>query len=161
MGQFAREQLMTMKTINKPADNLGGLIKIWAIPSNVFTLAGKTISISDLTNVYQIYCSPESMAFKEPNVHTKAGTHYSCSLTGFVPKDSESNQEAIAYIEPRDWVVIFQDGNGKYKAAGTSSQPLRASFDLDTKSLTSERAGFGLRFVGNTTARAVFVNFPF
>lgn len=152
---------MTMKTINKPADNLGGLIKIWAIPSSVFTLAGKTISISDLTNVYQIYCSPESMAFKEPSVHTKAGTHYSCSLTGFVPKDSESNQEAIAYIEPRDWVVIFMDGNGNCKVAGNRFEPLRASFNLDSKSLTSERAGFGLKFTGITTFRAPFVDNPF
>lgn len=150
-----------MKTINKPADNLGGLIKIWAIPSPVFSSYGKTVTITDLTDVYQIYCSPESMSFREQKITDNSGIHYSSSINGFVPKDSESNLEAIDFIESRFWVVIFMDGNGNYKAVGNRWEPMKASFDLDTKSNTADRAGAGLQFTLKSTFRAYFVNNPF
>ncbi len=117
--------------------------------------------MSDLTNVYQIYCSPESMAFKEPIVNDAAGNHYQPSLTGFVPKDTEDNLKAISYIEQRSWVILFMDGNGNFKVAGNRYEPLRVSFLADTKSQTSQRAGYSLRFFGNSTSRAAFVNYPF
>lgn len=150
-----------MKTINKPSDNLGGLIKIWAIPSNVFSITGKNIFISDLTNVYQIYCSPESMDFKEPIQNDGSGNHYKPSLTGFVPKDTEDSLKDISYIEQRLWAIVFMDGNGSFKVTGNQHEPVKVSFVVDTKKQTSQRAGYSLRVYGSTTSRASFVNNPF
>ena len=90
---------------------MGGLIKIWAVPSNVFSINGKTVSISDLTNVYEIYCTPSSLDFKEPEVFNDSGTSYISTINGFIPGITEPNLEAIEYIERRKWVVIIQDGN--------------------------------------------------
>jgi hypothetical protein len=150
-----------MKTISKPVDNMGGLTKLWAIPYNVYSLSGKTISIADSSNVYEIYCTPESMDFSEQKERSDAGNHYKTEVSGFIPGDSEATLAAIEYIEPRRWVIVFKDGNGRYKAAGSQFEPLRTNPDLSLGKDTVGRAGYSFSFSEKTTSRAQFVNYPF
>jgi len=150
-----------MKTINKPENNMGGLIKIWAIPYNTFSISGKTVTFSSTENIYQIYCSPESMDFNEPLQREVSGIHYNTVINGFTPKDSEELQVAIEYLEPRKWVVIYIDGNGSYKLAGTVTEPLRLTSNLNSGKNTSDRAGCEITFAGTTLARAKFIDNPF
>jgi hypothetical protein len=150
-----------MKTVIKAGDNLGGLIKIWAIPADALSVSGSEVTIVSDTNVYQIYCSPDSMEFNEPKEVTGAGTHYNTVVGGFVPQDNATLQEALEYIEPRKWVVLFIDGNGNYKLAGTPTNPLRFNAELTSGADTTGRAGCRIQFFGKTLARALFVNNPF
>jgi len=150
-----------MKTVIKAGDNLGGLIKIWAIPNDVISVSGEVVSITSDTNVYQLHCSPDSMEFSEPREVTDAGTHYNTAIGGFIPQDNATLQEALAYLEPRKWVVLFTDGNGKTKLAGLPMNPLRVSAELTSGNDTAVRAGCAIQFFGKTLARAIFVNNPF
>lgn len=150
-----------MKAINKPGNNLGGLIKLWAVPKDDYSISGKTVSFNNTDNIYEIYCSPDSMQFTEPMEHTKAGIHYNTAISGFTPKDSEELQEALAYLEPRKWVVIFIDGNGDYKLAGARYLPLRLTPSINSGRNTADRAGCEIPFSGKTIARAVFIDNPF
>ncbi|MCY1720181.1 hypothetical protein OU798_07495 [Prolixibacteraceae bacterium Z1-6] len=150
-----------MKTINKPGDNLGGLTKLWAVPKEVYSRNGTSVSISDTTNVYEIYCTPESMEFNEPQQQSDAGKYYKTVVSGFSPGDTESNLTSIEYIERRKWVILFKDGNGKLKAAGSSSQPLSVHPERNSGRDTTGRAGYTFSFVGETTERAQFVDNPF
>ncbi len=150
-----------MKTINKPHDNLGGLTKIWAIPYDVFSISGKNISVSDTSNVYIIYCTPETMEFSEPKKLTDAGTNYTPSVSGFTPGDTEANLEAFEYIDARKWVILFKDGNGQYKVVGNQFRPLNHDNTLASGKDTIGRAGYTFSFSGDTLKRAKFVNFPF
>lgn len=140
---------------------MGGLLQIWAIPAAVFNHWGDDVAISDRTDVYQIYCTPESMTFNERLITSNSANRYKTRLTGFIPKDTVENQAAISFIEKRRWVIVFMDGNGNVKVAGTRSEPLNASFSFDSKSQTSERAGYSMSFHGNVNTRAAHVNNPF
>lgn len=150
-----------MKTISKPGDNLGGLTKLWAIPYDVFSVSGQSVTISDDSNVYAIYCTPESMEFSEPIDNSDAGIHYNTVVNGFIPGNTAANQEAIEYMERRKWAVLFKDGNGNYKMAGSRVSPLRFKADLLTGKDTIGLAGYNFSFSGKTIERAVFVTNPF
>jgi hypothetical protein len=150
-----------MKQLNKPGDNLGGLLKIWAVPFGVFNVQGNTVTISNHTNIWEIYCSANSMEFIESSELTSAGTHFNKVISGFIPQDNATLQEAIAYMEPRKWGVIFMDGNGNYKLAGNQTDPLRFTAEINTGKDTASLAGCSFKFSGKTKTRAMFVNKPF
>ncbi len=150
-----------MKTLNKPGDNLGGILKLWAIPYGTFSTQGATINFINQDNIWQIYCSPESIDFSENSELSASGLIYNTELRGFIPQDNASLQTALAYLDPRKWAVIFIDGNGKYKLAGNQNDPLRFSSELNTGKETASLAGCSFKFYGKTKYRSVFINNPF
>jgi hypothetical protein len=150
-----------MKHLNKPGDNLGGLLKIWAAPFGVFTTQGNTVNFASQANIWEIYCSADSMEFTESSELTPAGTHFNTVISGFIPQDNATLQEAIDYMEPRKWGVIFMDGNGNYKLAGNQTDPLRVTAEINTGKDTASLAGCSIRFSGKTKTRSRFINKPF
>jgi len=58
-----------MKTIRKPHDNLGGALKLFAVPpSSVSSLSGGTITLSDTDDVIEIYFTPGTLTFDHEHV---------------------------------------------------------------------------------------------
>ncbi len=150
-----------MKTISKPKDNLGGLLKIWAVPNSVISVNKKTVTFSSTLNIYEIYCSPDSIFLKEQPAVTSAGTHYITQVLGFVPENSESNKSAISDMESRQFQVIIQDGNGNFLLVGNSFYPLKFSAELFQGKKTSDLAGYKIAFSALVISRAVFIDYPF
>ena len=150
-----------MKQITKPSDNLGGLLKLWAVPNSVISVNGKVVSFSNTNDIYSIYCSAETMNLKEETVLSDAGTHCKTDITGFIPANREAVQEAVNEMQAKPYQVIMQDGNGNYLLAGTGSYPLRLTSSLQIGKKTSDRAGYEIQFSGKTITRAVFINNPF
>jgi hypothetical protein len=150
-----------MIRLSKPSDNMGGLLKLWAVPKSDYYINGQILTFSNTDKIYQLYCSAESLAYKEPSKQTKAGIIYNCSVSGFIPKDTEEVRVALTEMEYRPYVVIFQDGNGNFKLSGTTFYPLRLAASLKTGKQTRDRAGYEIQFSGETLTRAVFINNPF
>jgi hypothetical protein len=150
-----------MKHLNKSGDNLGGLLKIWAVPVSDFFLTGSNLLFISQANIWLLYCSPDSMAFTEESEITSAGNHYNTEISGFIPQDNAALQEALEYIVPRKWVVIFMDGNGNYKLAGNVTDPLRFTYKISTGQDTASLAGCQFSFAGKTKTHSMFVNNPF
>jgi len=150
-----------MKQLNKPSDNLGGLLKIWAVPPTDITIENNSVLFSTQDNIVQMYCSPGSMSFTEKESLGKAGIKYKTELNAFVPKDSEEARVIITGMTGRKWVVIYLDQNEYYKVAGTAGVPLRVAFDLNTGSDTPERNGHTVSFYGSQVSKAIFISDPF
>ena len=150
-----------MKQLNKTGDNLGGLLKIWAVPFGVFTIQGNTVNFSSQANIWEINCTEDSMEFTESSERTPAGTHFNTVINGFIPQDNATLQEALEYITSRKWAVIFMDGNGNYKLAGNQTDPLRCTAEINTGKDTASLAGCSIQFSGKTKTRATYVNKPF
>lgn len=140
---------------------MGGLLKMWALPQSDLILSGKTVTFASNPTIYELYCSSDSMNEDEPEERTPAGTVYSPTIKGFIPKDTEEVREAISYLEPRKLVCIVQNGNGDFKLIGNNFQPLRLSAALNSGTDTPDRAGYDLIFSGKTTSRSIFINDPF
>jgi len=150
-----------MKQLNKPSDNMGGLLKIWAIPPTDIIIGSNSVSFTTQDNIVEMYCSPGSMSFTEKESAEKSGTLYKTELNAFVPKDSESAQQIIAGMTGRRWVVVYLDQNEQYKVAGIVDIPLHVSFDLGTGADTPDRNGHSVLFSGSQVSKAKFIGNPF
>lgn len=150
-----------MKQFNKPDENMGGLLKIWAIPPSVITITGNTVQFSSTEDIIEMYCSPGSMSFTEKQLRENAGTAFQTELKSFLPKDSPEATRLINEMINRRWIVVYKDQNEQFKMAGRIQIPLRVAFDLDTGSDTPERNGHSVSFFGKQTNKAVFIDNPF
>ena len=150
-----------MKHLNKPSDNLGGILKIWAIPPDDIIIGFNTANFITTANIIEMYCSPGSISFTEKESQEKYGLGYKNEINAFIPKDSPEVQSIINDMTGRKWVVILLDQNEQYKVAGTPEIPLRVSFDLDTGSDTPDRNGHSVSFYGTQTSKAKFISDPF
>ena len=150
-----------MKHLNKPTDNLGGLLKLWAVPPDDITISFNTANFRSTANIIEMYCSTGSISFTEKESQEKYGLGYKNELNAFIPKDSPEVQAIINDMSNRKWVVILLDQNEQFKVAGTPEIPLRVSFDLDTGADTPDRNGHSISFYGTQTSKAKFISDPF
>lgn len=150
-----------MKQLNKPGDNMGGLLRIWAVPPSVISISGSTASMSSTTNVIAIYATPGTIGFSEKEVSGKPGQSYDIELVAVTPKDSQEARDILDLLDGRRWVVIYLDQNEQYKVIGTPETGLRVSTDLNTGKDTSDMNAYTLKFYGQQPNRAVFVGNPF
>ena len=149
-----------MKHLKKTADNLGGLIAIWAVPPADISIGFNTVSFYTTDNIIALYCSPGSLSFSEKTTKEKMGTVYQAEISAFIPKDTPESQSVIHALTGRKWVVILLDQNEYYKVSGTPEIPLRVSFDLDTGTDTPDRNGHSVTFYGTQTEKARFIENP-
>ena len=150
-----------MKQLNKPSDNMGGLLKIWAVPPSDITISNNEVSFTNTNNIVEMYCSPGSMSFTEKENKSGAGISYKTELNAFAPKDSPEAQQIINEMTGRKWIAVYLDQNEQYKVAGTVDVPLRIAFDLNTGSDTAERNGHSVSFYGTQLSKAIFISDPF
>jgi len=149
-----------MKHLNKPSDNLGGLLSIWAVPPSDIYISFNAVSFFTTENIIEMYCSPGSISFTEKATQEKYGLGYKNQLNAFIPKDSPEVQSIINDMSRRKWVVILLDQNEQFKVAGTPEIPLRVSFDLDTGIDTPDCNGHSISFYGTQTSKAKFITNP-
>ena len=150
-----------MKQLNKPVDNLGGLIKIWAIPSKQFLTAGNSFSVGDTNNIYELYCSPDSMSYNSTSVKSDEGILYNTTVKGFAPGVTAELETALKEMMTQKWVIITMEGNGKYLLAGSKRFPLSLSSRMDTGNDTFIRAGCEFTFTGKIPQALRVVANPF
>lgn len=151
-----------MRTINKPTEsNLGGVVKVYAIrKEDVVWIGTDSFLLSTADNVRLIYCTPETVSFSEEQGNRDGNDYFDMLLQGFVPGDSDTVREAIMEMAGRKYLVLFEDGNGLYKLAGTLNYHLVFSSSFSTGANTSDRRGHTITFRGKATTKAIFINTP-
>ncbi len=151
-----------MKSINKQAENMGGVLRLWAIPKSDITVSGNAVAILSDANMVDIYVQEDSAVFQEDIVRAFAGTNYKTDLTAVVPCDTTDTLALIAEMERRNkYLVIYLDGNGNYKLAGTTKVPLRFSAKATSGTGAEGLNNYAISFSGNQPARAIFITDPF
>ena len=150
-----------MINITKPTDSMGGLLKMWLIPASDFLLIGSLAVVTDSDSLYRFYFKKESLSFSEtPDNQSRAGQFFNVDLSGFVPGVTPDIIAAIADIDSKDYVAVFQDGNGRYRHAGTQLTPLQLNSTFYSGKSTADPAGWELKLTGKTTQRSVIINNP-
>lgn len=149
-----------MKTINKQAENMGGVIRIWAIPQKDYSLSGETLTINEDANMVEIYTKEDSSAFSEDPID---GSAFKTEITAIVPCDNQATITIIRQLERvLKYNVIFQDGNGNFKLAGNKDVPLRFSAKMVTGSTAAALNHYAISFLAKAIKeRAVFISDPF
>ena len=150
-----------MKQFNKPSDNLGGLLKIWAIPVDVLTVLETSLIFSDTSDIVVLYGSPGTMSAEEQSERTTSGIHYNTTVSVFIPGDTPEICRVMLDMQGKRYAVLLLDGNENYKLAGNADYPLRMTSTLKSGREESQRPGYEIHFSGKTMTPSVFVNNPF
>lgn len=151
-----------MKTINKQSENMGGVLRLWAVPQSDISVSGNQVTILSDANMVDIYSTEDSASFSEEMTKSFAGTAYKVELSAIVPCDTSETIKQISDMERRNkYLVIYIDGNGNYKLAGTTKVPLRFSAKATTGSGTSGLNHYSISFSGSQRKRAIFIENPF
>ena len=151
-----------MKTINKKTENIGGVLRLWAIPQNDISVAGATVTIASDANMVSIYVREDSASFREDLQKSFAGSIYKVDVSAVVPCENSDTLKLIEEMEQRSrYLVIYLDGNGNYKLVGTVKSPLRFSAKATTGLGTAGLNHYAVSFTGNQLKRAIFISNPF
>ena len=141
---------------------MGGVLRIWAVPPSDISISGNRLTFLSDANLVDIYIQEDSANFSEEMSKSFAGTSYKVELSAIVPCDTSETLKQISDLERRcKYLVIYLDGNGNYKLAGTKQVPLRFSAKATTGSGTSGLNHFSISFTGSQRKRAVFIENPF
>ncbi len=70
-----------MKQLNKPKDNHGGLLTIWAVPPDDITIGFNTANFRTTANIIEMYCSPGSISFTEKGSQENYGLGYKIKMS--------------------------------------------------------------------------------
>ena len=141
---------------------MGGVLRIWAVPPSDISTSGNRLTFLSDANLVDIYFQEDSASFSEEMSKSFAGTSYKVELSAIVPCDTSETLKQISDMERRcKYLVIYMDGNGNYKLAGTKPVPLRFSAKATTGSGTSGLNHFSISFTGTQRKRAVFIENPF
>jgi hypothetical protein len=151
-----------MKTIIKQALNMGGVLRLWAVPPSDVSLFGKALTILTDADMVDISVQQESASFGEQIKTSFSGGSYDVEITAVVPGDSEDIRLSIAAMERQSrYLVIYLDGNGNYKLAGSIETPLRFSAKTTTGTTAASLNHYAISFTGQQRDRAVFIDNPF
>ena len=139
-----------MKKIGKELENMGGVVRLWAVDKWNISLLGSTALI---TNEDDVYCMDVTQDTSGAVLNQKtdfAGTTFLHEITGYVSgynKDSETYINQMIRI--KKFVVIYMDSNGTLVMLGTPDIPIRFSADFETGETNTSKRGYKLKFSGN------------
>lgn len=150
-----------MKSMSKPSENLGGLIKIWAVPPSDIVVSSFYVEILSTENIIELYCIPESMQFAEDSENIHGCTTYKTEITAKIPKDSDENGPLLYQLTGRKWIVIYQDQNELFKTSGTNQIPHRFSVNTDSGKAISDLNCHQISFHSKQLTRPIIVPNPF
>lgn len=151
-----------MKTINKQTENMGGVLRLWAIPKLDITVSGKTVTIGSDVNMVSICVREDSATFAEDLSRSFTGSIYKVEISAVVPCDNSDTLKIIEEMERRGrYLVIYMDGNENYKLAGSVKAPLRFSAKATTGLGAAGLNHYAISFSGNQLKRAIFIDNPF
>ncbi len=141
---------------------MGGILRLWAVLPSDITVSGNQVTIASDVNVVDIYIREDSASFSEDLLTSFAGKAYKVEISAIVPCDTSESVKLITDMERRcKYLVIYQDGNGNYKLAGTFNVPLRFSAKATTGTGASGLNRYEISFTGQQRNRAVFIDNPF
>ena len=139
-----------MKKVGKELENMGSIVRLWAVDRWNISLLGSAAMITTQDEVYCIDITQDTSGAAVNQKTDFAGTTFLHEITGYVSgydKDSEININQMIRI--KKFVVIYMDSNGTLVMLGTPDIPIRFSADFETGETNASKRGFKIKFSGN------------
>ena len=139
-----------MKKIGKELENMGGVVRLWAVDKWNISLLGSAAMITNEDDVYCMNITQDTSGAVLNQKTDFAGTTFLHEITGYVSgynKDSETYINQMIRI--KKFVVIYMDSNGTLVMLGTPDIPIRFSADFETGETNTSKRGYKVKFSGN------------
>ena len=157
-----------MKTTPKETSNLGGIAKVWAIPSYLVEIKnqpqepetyhlpdGFEESAVEITPIYQ------SGRFTQESKSAAGGIYYDSAISLTLAKSCPSREETISFLHLNQCALILKDQNRVFRLIGSSDYPVHVSHSSVTGAELSSLNHIRLEFSLNSPYPALFITNPF
>ena len=139
-----------MKKVGKELENMGGIVRLWAIDRWNISLLGNEAMITNEDAVFYMDITQDSGGAVVNQKTDFAGTTFTHEIAGFIAGyDQDSESYISQMIRIKKFVVIYMDSNGTLVMLGTPEIPIRFSADFETGETSSSKRGFKIKFSGN------------
>lgn len=139
-----------MKTTTKQPENMGGVIRLWAIPATDLQLNGRTATLVNDENTICLEITQDSGGAEVTPKSGFEGTTYLHQIGGFLPGYSSETEQIIAEMErKKKYVVIYLDSEGELVMLGRPEIPLRFSAGWSTGESSVSARGYRIALSGN------------
>jgi len=138
-----------MKTIKKQPENMGGVVRLWAIPPTAISLNGNIPTIASTENVVCLEISQDSTGAEILPQTGFAGTTYLHQINGFIAGFNEETEHIVNELIRRSrHVVIYLDSEGVPVLLGRPNIPVRFHAIFGTGPTTASARGYKISFSG-------------
>lgn len=106
----------------------------------------------------RIYCTEQTLQYRQSCDHTDNGPLYSFDIKGESLDDTPQKASGIDTLFAFEkFLVRFTDCDGLVRIAGSPTQALTFSYDLDTGKTVTDGRSYSLAFKGTSTLRSAYV----
>ena len=144
-----------MKKLTFDTDNLGGLLRVYALPTGSYTLVYNygtkkyTLTLTSTTDVVAIDVYADgTYSYAESHGRDEHGDWWQPTISGQIPRHSEDNADVMETLERGEWVVLSEDSNGVLHLSGDDDTPLTFSTEATTGAQTTDMNGTAFTFTG-------------
>ena len=157
-----------MKTLNFDYDNLGGVIRLFAIPAVSFLriredyvsgLKYPELRKRELIIDIPVYAD-DSFSIDEEHKLTNQGDTYDTAVSGIIPKMCRVNATTLEILERGEWMVLTQDSNGEVRLTGSPENLLKFTCKKSTGKTKAARNGIEFSFAATLPQTSVYVDVP-
>jgi hypothetical protein len=157
-----------MNTLPKDQNNIGGIARIWLIPSPLIS----SLQRSDLPffyrlpdgwgdNAWQFDPIFQSASLDQQFLDSTAGPYWESVVTFRLPKLSYYNMSVIQLVAGRKYAILLMDQNSQYILVGSDRFPMRFVASAKTGADLGDLNHVELKFSGKATFTSLFIDNPF
>ena len=104
-----------------------------------------------------IYCSQETLQYREEAAKTDNGDLYSIELKGFSPADDRAKRSALQSVFVYEKMLVrFCDNAGTIRLAGTPTESISLTYTLSTGAAVADKRGYDLDLRGTLTSPVAY-----
>jgi hypothetical protein len=155
-----------MITISKELSNLGGIARIWLIPSRLISSAHYNFPTTLLqlpmnwdTDAWELTPVFQSASWTQEQQSTIAGTYYENTVAFKLPKVTYDSRSFISLITNETWTVMLMDQNKQFLLMGSQEYPMRSTIKTSTGSEISDLNHLAVTISGKSPILPVFIEF--
>lgn len=100
--------------------------------------------------------TPDTAGFKEIEKSGRSGESYNQELRLFIAQDRPEVADQFQNMTGGRYLALYGLPLGEHKLVGSKESPLRVMVDLETGSQATDRPGYTVRFLGQSTHKAYF-----
>jgi hypothetical protein len=134
MGQPAHtiKNNIKMKNFNIKDDNIGGLLRMYAIPvssflrlRNDYVNNQQILEVQDRDSIINIpSLDNQTYSWTEAHDRDEGGDYWEPVIDGIIPGNKIDNQDVIEELERGEWLVLAEDQDGAVYLSGSKDAPM-------------------------------------
>jgi hypothetical protein len=146
-----------MNSIQNQSNNLGGIAKIWLIPSRLifshlydYPIGLLQLPVNWANDAWQITPVFQSASYTQDMQQSPSGTWWENTVSFKIPRYTLDNKPFAGTLSRLLWAVLTLDQNGEFLLVGSKDYPMRLSVKMTSGADLSELSHLAISVTGKS-----------